>query len=146
MVYRELRKTTPTLLAVAAVLILALVLSGCGKPVPPAGSSVQPPAVSAPGVPAPADPPPADPAPADPAPAAQPSKSAQDPLTKAQAEAVALNHAGLTAGQVKGLRSEFDVDDGVQEWDVEFWHDGWEYDYEINAVSGAIRAFDKERD
>lgn len=126
MVYRELRKTTPTLLAIAAMLVLALLLGGCGKPVPPADSSalppVQPAVVSAPTVPA------------------------GDPLTRGQAETVALNHAGLTADQVRGLRSEFDIDDGVQVWDVEFWHDGWEYDYEINAVSGTIRAFDKDRD
>ena len=126
MVYRELRKTTPTLLAIAAMLVLALLLGGCGKPVPPADSSALPPV--------------------QPAVVSAPAVSAGDPLTRGQAETVALNHAGLTANRVRGLHSEFDIDDGVQVWDVEFWHDGWEYDYEINAVSGTIRAFDKERD
>lgn len=148
---RNVRKVVSTLLAIA----IMLTLGSCGVPVPSVSGSAEPPASSVPEVPpVPADPAPADPASADPAPAAQsaekpaarPSKAAQELLTEAQAEAVALNHAGLTAAQVKGLRSQFDVDDGVKEWDVEFWHDGWEYDYEIHAVSGAIRSFDKERD
>ncbi|MBQ3134730.1 MAG: PepSY domain-containing protein [Oscillospiraceae bacterium] len=133
----EIRKITPTLLAVAAVLILALILSGCSVPTPPAGDLILPPAASAPQVP---------PDRTEPAPAAQPLEPTGDLLTRAQAEAIALNHAGLTAEQVWGLRSEFDIDDGVKVWDVEFRCDGWEYDYEIHAVSGAIRSFDKEKD
>ena len=66
-------------------------------------------------------------------------------LTEEEAKAIALKHAGLEAGQVKGLRAEYDLDDGVPEWEVEFYADGMEYDYEIHAETGKIRSWDKER-
>ena len=67
-------------------------------------------------------------------------------LTADEAKNIALNHAGLKSSQVKGLRAEYDVDDGIPEWDVEFYADGFEYDYEIHAESGKIRSWDKDRD
>jgi uncharacterized membrane protein YkoI len=67
-------------------------------------------------------------------------------LTAEEAKNAALKHAGLKASQVKGLRAEYDVDDGVPQWDVEFYADGFEYDYEIHAESGKIRSWDKDRD
>lgn len=63
-----------------------------------------------------------------------------------EAKNIALKHAGLKASQVKGLRAKYDVDDGIPEWEVEFYADGLEYDYEIHAESGKIRSWDKERD
>lgn len=86
---------------------------------------------------------PVTPAPTVPA-ETQPAKT--EKLTAEEAKAIALKHAGLTAGQVKGLRAEYDVDDGVPEWEVEFYCDGMEYDYEIHAETGKIRSWDKERD
>ena len=50
-----------------------------------------------------------------------------------------------TDSQVKGLRAEYDGDDRVPEWEVEFYADGLEYDYEIHAKTGEIRSWDKER-
>lgn len=67
-------------------------------------------------------------------------------LTAEEAKAIALKHAGLRSDQVKGLRAEFDVDDGIPEWEVEFYADGMEYDYEIHAETGKILSWDKERD
>ena len=67
-------------------------------------------------------------------------------LTADEAKAIALNHAGLQENQVKGLRAEYDGDDRVPEWDIEFYADGMEYDYEIHAETGEIRSWDKERD
>lgn len=83
--------------------------------------------------------------PVKPAPAVKEEKPAAK-LTAEEAKAAALKHAGLTASQVKGLRAEYDVDDGVPEWEVEFYADGMEYDYEIHAETGKIRSWDKERD
>ena len=77
---------------------------------------------------------------------AKPTEPAPEKLTKAEAEAVALAHAGLTANQVMGLETEYDVDDGVPEYSVEFYADGWEYDYEIHAETGKILEWDKDRD
>ena len=67
-------------------------------------------------------------------------------ITAEEAKNAALKHAGLKASQVKGLRAEYDVDDGVPQWDVEFYADGMEYDYEIHATSGKILSWDKDRD
>ncbi len=67
-------------------------------------------------------------------------------LTKAEAEAIALKHAGYTADEVKGLRSEYDRDNGVYEYDIEFRAGGYEFDYEINAETGKIISYDKEWD
>ena len=74
----------------------------------------------------------------------QPPKT--EKLSAEEAKTIALKHAGLKVSQVKGLRAEYDVDDGVPEWDVEFYADGIEYDYEIHAETGKIRAWDKDRE
>lgn len=80
-------------------------------------------------------------------PATQPTTPpATDKLTAEQAKEIALTHAGLTADQVKGLKVELDYDDGVPEYQVEFRHNGWEYDYEIHAQTGKILDWDKEFD
>ncbi len=79
---------------------------------------------------------PVDPAPAEPAGA----------LTAEEAKAAALAHAGLTAEQVSRLRTEYDVDDGIPVYEVDFVCDGWEYEYEIHGETGAILEWDKEYD
>ena len=73
---------------------------------------------------------------------AQPPAAAR--LTKAEAEAIALKHAGFTAQQVKGLRSELDIDSGIAHYEVEFRVGQWEYEYEIHAETGAVLSFEKD--
>ena len=75
-----------------------------------------------------------------------PAREQQTTLTKEEAEAIALNHADLQESQVKGLRAEYDVDDRIPEWEVEFYCDGMEYEYESHAIKGNILFCDKERD
>lgn len=65
-------------------------------------------------------------------------------LTAEEAEAIALADAGLTLEQVTRLHSEYDVDHKTPEYDVEFHHGGYEYDYEIHAETGAILHKEKE--
>lgn len=67
-------------------------------------------------------------------------------ITKEEARDIALKHAGLSADEVTGLKVEFDYDDGRAEYDVDFHHGGYEYDYEIDAVAGTVRTWDKELD
>lgn len=67
-------------------------------------------------------------------------------LTKAQAQEIALKHAGFTADQVWGLSAEMDRDGGTVHYDVEFEKDGYDYDYEIDVTSGKILKSEKERD
>lgn len=65
-------------------------------------------------------------------------------LSKEEAEAIALKHAGFSKDQVSYLRTEYDRDDRVPEYDVEFREGRWEYEYEIHAETGAILSFDKD--
>lgn len=78
--------------------------------------------------------------------ASQPEGAAgtQAALTREEAEAIALKHAGFTADQVTYLRTEYEIDDGRPQYEVQFHQDRWEYDYEIDAQTGKILSFDKD--
>ena len=66
-------------------------------------------------------------------------------LTADQATAIALKHAGFTAEQVMGLRTEPDREPGGLHYDIEFYQGGYEYDYEIDAATGAVLSCEKDR-
>ncbi len=63
-----------------------------------------------------------------------------------EAKRIALEHAGLSESEVWDLEAERDVERGVQVYDVSFETEGYDYDYDINAVTGEIVRADKERD
>lgn len=63
-----------------------------------------------------------------------------------QAKAIALKHAGADAGKISKYEWELDGDDGIMVYEVEFTANGYEYEYEINAVSGAIIKSEKKQD
>ncbi len=63
-------------------------------------------------------------------------------ISEAEAKAIALTHAGLSENAVSNMLCKFDYDDGVAEYEVEFWDGTTEYDYEINAISGEIIGYD----
>lgn len=65
-------------------------------------------------------------------------------VTASSAKAAALSHAGLSQNQVTGLKAEYDAEDRV--WEVDFKSGAMEYEYEIDAASGAILKHDKEMD
>ena len=65
-------------------------------------------------------------------------------LAPEEAKAIALKHEGLTEEKVTGLRSEYDVERGIPEWDIDFRSGDWEYDYEIHAETGAVIKEKKE--
>lgn len=68
----------------------------------------------------------------------------QSAITREQAESIALEHAGFTADQVARLRTEYEIDDGVPRFEVQFHQGRWEYDYEINANTGDILSWDRD--
>ena len=82
--------------------------------------------------------------PAESAPSAVVSTEPAARLTTEQAQAIALNHAGFTADQVRFLRTEPELRDRVPHYDVEFAEGRWEYDYEIHAETGAVLSFEKD--
>lgn len=67
-------------------------------------------------------------------------------ITEADAKQIALDHAGISESETDRLRVKLDYDDGVQEYEVTFYVGNREYDYDINAATGAIRSYDSEID
>ena len=63
-------------------------------------------------------------------------------IGEAKAKEIALNHAGLTSSAVTFVRANLDWDNGRAEYEVEFYANGKEYDYDIDAVTGDIRSYD----
>ena len=59
-----------------------------------------------------------------------------------KAKEIALSHAGLCADQVTFVQANMDFDDGIQKYDIKFYCNGQEYDYEINSSNGQIVQFD----
>ena len=74
------------------------------------------------------------------------SGAATGDIGRDAALAAALQHAGLTEAEITNLYVKADWDDGRAVYDVEFLAGGKEYDYEIDAATGAVRSFDTERD
>ena len=70
------------------------------------------------------------------------SPAANGYIGEARAKEIALAHAGLSASQVSFYRTKLDYDHGRAEYEVEFWKDHTEYDYEIDAATGDILSFD----
>ena len=135
------------LTVILALGVLTAMLAGCAQAsatVPSAGQTAVDTVQSADPAPAavvPQTPPTEPPA----APATQPAPT--DPpemLTAARAEEIALEHAGLTLSQVERLRSHYELDDGREEYDVEFSSGDYEYDYTIDAYTGTILSQDRE--
>ena len=91
--------------------------------------------------------------------AAQQSSQAQQPVTgsqnqngsqttvsREQAKATALSHAGLAENQIREYECELDFDDGVKKYEIDFKSGNYEYSYDINATTGSIIKFEKEYD
>lgn len=74
----------------------------------------------------------------------QATQAAQGTITADRAKEIALNHACVKAADAKYLKAEYDYDDGVKKYEVEFRAGNTEYDYEINAVSGKVIKAEKE--
>ena len=65
-------------------------------------------------------------------------------ITKAQAQAVALGDAGVSEAEASALRTRLTFDDGRFQYEVDFYNNGTEYEYFIQAKDGDIIARDIE--
>ena len=74
------------------------------------------------------------------------SASSGAAITEAEAKQIALDHAGVSESETERMRVKLDRDDGVQEYEVNFYVGNREYDYDINAATGEIRSHDSEID
>ena len=70
------------------------------------------------------------------------STSSTADIGEAKARSVALSHAGISESSTSYIYAKKDWDDGRWVYDVEFWADGKEYDYEILASNGTILSYD----
>ena len=75
------------------------------------------------------------PAPVQPPAPAQPSGPS---ISAEQARDLALAQAGLSLGSVYDLEVELDTENGVLVYKIEFEYNGVDYDYEVNASTGAV--------
>lgn len=65
-------------------------------------------------------------------------------ISKEKAKEIAVAHAKVDSDKIKFVKIELDRDDLIAHYEVEFVEGKFEYDYEINAESGKIIAYDKE--
>ena len=63
-------------------------------------------------------------------------------ITKAEAKIVALKDAGLSEAEASALRARLEFDDGRFQYEVDFYSNGTEYEYLIQAKNGEIIARD----
>ncbi len=63
-----------------------------------------------------------------------------------QAKSIAADHAGFSASDVNFSKAKLDHDDGHTVYEIEFYRDGVEYEYKIDASTGAIIDYDAEHD
>lgn len=67
-------------------------------------------------------------------------------VSKTEAEQIALQDAGVAANDVRGLHTDYDKDNGFATYEVTFYYDGLEYEYDIDAGNGNILQVDKDTD
>ena len=63
-------------------------------------------------------------------------------ITKAEAKIAALKDAGLSEAEASALRARLEFDDGRFQYEVDFYSNGTEYEYLIQAKNGEIIARD----
>ncbi len=68
----------------------------------------------------------------------------QNYIGEEQAKSIALEHAQLSENDVSNIVCKLDYDDGVPQYELEFWSGSIEYDYEIDATTGAVKSYDHD--
>lgn len=72
------------------------------------------------------------------------SSSTESLIGEEKAKEIAFKNAGVTASNAKNVSVKLDNDDGSVKYEVEFNYDKWEYEYDINAYTGAVISSDKD--
>lgn len=134
-----MKRKLPVLIAIVLALVIAL--SACQYKYPPliADERSQTPAAEV--LPEPTEstvPVATEPVAQEPAPADPPAEESKY-ITLDEAINIALKDAGFQQADVKGLHAELERDDGITIYDVDFYKDNKEFDYEIDATTGKIR-------
>ncbi len=72
------------------------------------------------------------------------SSSSSSTITEAKAKSIALADAGVSSSDVSYIWVETDYDHGVKIYEIDFYANGTEYEYDISATDGSIIAKDYE--
>ena len=80
------------------------------------------------------------------APQPEPGPAPAGRRSREEAIEIALRHAGISSENATRITCEYDVDDGVKEYEVEFHAGKYEYSYDIHAETGKILSREKEID
>lgn len=67
---------------------------------------------------------------------------AKNYITKEEAIAIALNHAGVRSGDARFDDKEFDLDDGSALYELEFYANGKEHEFDIDARDGKVLKYE----
>ena len=67
-------------------------------------------------------------------------------IGEAEAKAAAVAHAGVKEAEITRYEVEMDYERGTMVYEIEFHHNGREYDYDIDAVTGEVLWSESERD
>lgn len=82
----------------------------------------------------------------DTTPSVPPSVTPSDPvlIDREAARTAAVSHAGVAADSVTAFECKLDRDHGREIYEIEFLSGDYEYDYDIDAVTGAVIKHEKE--
>lgn len=67
-------------------------------------------------------------------------------ITVEKAKQITLDHAHVSEKDALFKKVKLDHDDGIEVYEIEFYYNDLEYNYEINASNGTIIEFDIDRD
>ena len=65
-------------------------------------------------------------------------------ITMEQAQEIALKHAKLTSDQVSFIKTDTELENGIEVYNIEFSYENKEYDYKINSANGEIVEYDSD--
>ncbi|MCD8119776.1 MAG: PepSY domain-containing protein, partial [Lachnospiraceae bacterium] len=67
-------------------------------------------------------------------------------ITVDEAKSIAAAHAGYSVSEVTFKKAKLDTDDGLTVYEIEFYVGNVEYEYEINASTGAVIEYEMDHD
>lgn len=65
-------------------------------------------------------------------------------ISMEEAKSIALEQAKLAIGDVTFMKTKLEHEEGMGVYEIEFYHEGMEYEYEIDAKSGTIIEYKRE--
>ena len=74
------------------------------------------------------------------------TQATADFISKSKAKSIALKHAGVSSSDIYNYTIELDRDYGAISYEIDFDANGTEYSYDIDAKTGSIIKFEKEKD